>query len=587
MVLFRKKKAKKTEPDAKKSRGGLFSRAKLRTKLTFGIGIMIGILIVSFAFTAYLVMEIRDAQEQVHVISEIGDAVEDLNRLIQKKYILALELVYRNSITAEEELQQEAMRLDAIKETLSQSLVTREQKALFIEMQAYDDEFQKAMAENVLPALRKGDKELAMVWMSPLAEIANNFINRGEDLHEELHREQDEALSYINQVMVTSLRNMGIVLGIAILASLVIFFVVTRIVVNPLKQLVGISQKIAVGDLTGKELEIKTQDEMGQLLMSFNEMNKNLRALVSSITNTAQEVSAASQELAASSTQVGDGASQVASTVQEMAKGIGELSQQAESLASLGHDLLNNINRVDEQAQSMGEGARQVAQVVKAGGETTDQAVRQMSVIEEMVASTLTEMDKFEQSAKEIGQIVELITSIADQTNLLALNAAIEAARAGEQGRGFAVVAEEVRKLAEQAGEAAQGITKIIQEMQLDAGRAATNMHQSAEEVRKGGEVMASTHQAFLEINRVITGLLDQAAVVANLSKEMGEKAEEMSSAVDNVAAIAQENDAAALEIAGAAEEQSAAVEQIASSVNGLAELAQKLNRAVDQFTLE
>lgn len=565
----------------------MFSRAKLRTKLTFGIGIMIGILIVSFAFTAYLVMEIRDAQEQVHVISEIGDAVEDLNRLIQKKYILALELVYRNSITAEEELQQEAMRLDAIKETLSQSLVTREQKALFIEMQAYDDEFQKAMAENVLPALRKGDKELAMVWMSPLAEIANNFINRGEDLHEELHREQDEALSYINQVMVTSLRNMGIVLGIAILASLVIFFVVTRIVVNPLKQLVGISQKIAVGDLTGKELEIKTQDEMGQLLMSFNEMNKNLRALVSSITNTAQEVSAASQELAASSTQVGDGASQVASTVQEMAKGIGELSQQAESLASLGHDLLNNINRVDEQAQSMGEGARQVAQVVKAGGETTDQAVRQMSVIEEMVASTLTEMDKFEQSAKEIGQIVELITSIADQTNLLALNAAIEAARAGEQGRGFAVVAEEVRKLAEQAGEAAQGITKIIQEMQLDAGRAATNMHQSAEEVRKGGEVMASTHQAFLEINRVITGLLDQAAVVANLSKEMGEKAEEMSSAVDNVAAIAQENDAAALEIAGAAEEQSAAVEQIASSVNGLAELAQKLNRAVDQFTLE
>ena len=256
------------------------------------------------------------------------------------------------------------MRLDAIKETLSQSLVTREQKALFIEMQAYDDEFEKAMAENVLPALRKGDKELAMVWMSPLAEIANNFINRGEDLHEELHREQDEALSYINQVMVTSLRNMGIVLGIAILASLVIFFVVTRIVVNPLKQLVGISQKIAVGDLTGKELEIKTQDEMGQLLMSFNEMNKNLRALVSSITDTAQEVSAASQELAASSTQVGDGASQVASTVQEMAKGIGELSQQAESLASLGHDLLNNINRVDEQAQSMGEGARQVAQVV-------------------------------------------------------------------------------------------------------------------------------------------------------------------------------------------------------------------------------
>jgi len=498
-----------------------------------------------------------------------------------------LELVYRNSHTAAEELQQEAMRLDVIKEKLSQSLVANKQKALFIEMQAYDDEFQKAIIDNVLPAVQKGEKDLAVVWMSPLAQIANNFINRGEALQEELHLEQEEALSQIKQVMVTSIRNMSIVLVLAILGALVIFYIVSRIVVNPLKQVVGISQKIALGDLTGEELVVRSQDEIGQLLMSFNEMTRNLRGLIGNITATAQEMSASSQELAAGSTQVGNGASQVAATVQEMAKGIGGLSQQAENLASLGRDLLNSIRKVDEQAQSMGEGARQVAQVVTAGGETTDQAVKQMSIIDEMVGSTVTQVDKLGQSSKEIGQIVELITSIADQTNLLALNAAIEAARAGEQGRGFAVVAEEVRKLAEQSGEAAQGITGIIQEMQLDASRAVTNMHQSAGQVRKGSEVMESTRQSFLEISRVITGLVEEAAEVAKLSKEMEGGAEEMASAIDNVAAITQENDAAALEIAGAAEEQSAAVEQITSSVNGLAELAQELNRAVDKFSLE
>jgi methyl-accepting chemotaxis protein len=146
---------------------------------------------------------------------------------------------------------------------------------------------------------------------------------------------------------------------------------------------------------------------------------------------------------------------------------VSETSQQANSAAGASSQALSNVQAVaagaEQLAASVGEISRQVSHAL---GISTD-AVSQANRTNEIVSSLV-------QTTQKIGDVVELISSIADQTNLLALNATIEAARAGEAGRGFAVVASEVKNLASQTSRATSEISAQIAAVQSTTGEAAS-----------------------------------------------------------------------------------------------------------------
>lgn len=210
--------------------------------------------------------------------------------------------------------------------------------------------------------------------------------------------------------------------------------------VGGLRQVSVKAARIAEGDLTGREITIKSKDELGQLAGAFNTMLAKLKEIAGQLQEKSRSLASSSGELSAIAENVTAGAGETASTAGEVSSTVEQVSVNVQQVA-------------DASARASGyaeEGSRGIQRI-------TDQ----MEAIQRATAASGEIINGLNDSAVKISQIVELITQIAEQTNLLALNAAIEAARAGDAGRGFAVVADEVRSLAEQSSRAAKEIMAL------------------------------------------------------------------------------------------------------------------------------
>jgi len=247
-----------------------------------------------------------------------------------------------------------------------------------------------------------------------------------------------------------------------------------------------------------------------------------------------------------------------------------EMSARIEQIAATGKQI---AGIADDTSQSSAQGRKAVDKVMEQMRSIGNESVA--------VQKTIGELAK---GAREIGEIVTLISSIAGQTNLLALNAAIEAARAGEAGRGFAVVAEEVRKLAEESNQAAQQIAGLIKNNEAAMSQAIVATQASGEGVKTGIAVVESAGETFKTIAVAVDRLSAQIQEVTESINQIAAGSQELVLSVHNIDTVSKENAAEAQSVSAATEEQSASMEEIASSSQALAQTAAELQAAVANF---
>jgi len=224
-----------------------------------------------------------------------------------------------------------------------------------------------------------------------------------------------------------------------------------------------------------------------------------------------------------------------------------------------------------------------------------------MARIQKTVALSAAKVKDLDEKGQQIGEIVGAIEQIAEQTNLLALNAAIEAARAGEHGRGFAVVADEVRKLAEQAGNSTRQISSLIMSVKATVDETVQAIEGTTKEALSGAARSEEAGKALKQILTNAEQVADQASSVAELTHaatgsmstmasaaesnaqvaaEMASGAERVGSSISEVAAVGEES-------AAGAEELSASIEEVSASASELAKMSQDLEELVARFRVD
>lgn len=357
-------------------------------------------------------------------------------------------------------------------------------------------------------------------------------------------------------------------------------------VVTRLDKVIGATKKISSGNLRIDDIKISSADELGTLAESVNDMKFRLKALLTKIAECSERVAASSEELTAGTQHTNESINMVAGNMEIMSNGTAEQQRTVQLLEDEINDMRDKIDGLRDSAGQMESAAKESANNTTLGKTKVDAAIAMMENIAAQVNSSAQIVGELGKRSDEIGQIVETISGIAGQTNLLALNAAIEAARAGENGRGFAVVAEEVRKLAEQSGIAAENITKLIATIQRDTASAVESIEQSTQNVKNGREAVAHTGDAFRGIEAQVDKLNTNVAASMEHISAVNKRSTEILTAVARVRQIANQSNDNAASISAATQQQTATMQEVADASKTLAELANDLQGEVSQFKL-
>jgi methyl-accepting chemotaxis protein len=410
-----------------------------------------------------------------------------------------------------------------------------------------------------LDLLRKQARPALIDWLAHL----NTFIDLEKKKNEIVGNKVRESVDGFDVFM-------SLLCGGALLAGLVIGGWVV-LAMRPLRQLAETVRRLAADDLSVEVTGADRHDEIGAIagaVVVFKENMVNAKAMAEEQEALKARASAERKALRmqtadAFEAKVGSLVSMLSSdaanlqtTARSMSETAAQTNERATTVAASAGDASSGVQAVaaaaEQMTSSIREISRQVAQSTRITGKAVEDAHRTDAIVRALA-----------DSARKIGDVVELITGIAGQTNLLALNATIEAARAGEAGKGFAVVASEVKSLAAQTAKATEAIGAQITQIQGSTEEAVGAIDAIGAII---GEVntIASTIAAAVE---------EQGATTAEIARNVAQTATKTAEVTATIASVSQ-----------AATHTGDAAQQVLGAANGLSQRAEQLTREVNNF---
>ncbi len=297
---------------------------------------------------------------------------------------------------------------------------------------------------------------------------------------------------------------------------------INRVVIIPISKIVETLKAVASGDLT-KEINIDSEDEVGELSKWFNRMSKNipLVEIFKQIRDSINKTSIAANEITAVATQLEKGETEQAASVNEITATVEELSTSA--------------RQVNEKAESVSDQSKNALKIAYEGQKAVSATIEEMNNIKEKVEKIAEDILNLSEQTQQIGTIINTVNTISEQTNMLALNASIEAARAGEHGKGFAVVAAEVRKLADLSQKSTAKIETLIREIQAATNSTVMATEEGSKSVDAGVKKVLQAGDTITSVISTTKETYDSVQGIAIASRQQSLAIEQVSEAMTDI----------------------------------------------------
>ena len=561
-------------------------------KVTFKILILVAISAIGLLFVGYRgYSSINAAAEELNFLYErelqcvnyLGQATETM-RTIQVRSMQAI----ADPARADEVMKTQAKDIKAFDEVLDSyegKIKDKPEKVAKVnELRKSWDKFKVS-----LPAVIKAVK--AEGSAAGTAEYNRAGKNDTVVLRDQLRSLSDESVAEaaaVNEANKEGSQSAITSMIIYIVASVVLLLLVSYVIVRasktPLSEMIDTCYRLKSGNFVANGQVSQRGDEFGDVERALADMAKSVNGFLNEVSKSAEQIASASEELTASSMQSADAAVSVAQSV----TGAADVVAGQQTAVDKGNvevkKITQSVENISHEAEAVASSSAQAASRATEGTNEVNRSVQQIYTVKESSQYASDLVDKLGARSNEIGAIVDTISDLAGQTNLLALNAAIEAARAGEQGRGFAVVAEEVRKLAEQSGDAAQQIAQLISGIQNDTSKAVDAMNKGNDAVVEGTKSVEGLSRVFEEIADIVNQVSDKVNHMSKSVLEVAQQAEGVTNEMGRIDNGARKVADEMQSVSAATEEQSASAEEIASASDALAKLAQDVQSVLRRF---
>ncbi|MBM6646249.1 methyl-accepting chemotaxis protein [Bacillus sp. RIT 809] len=408
-----------------------------------------------------------------------------------------------------------------------------------------------------------------------------NYSNEQAKLREQSIEQIDQSSLLIEYIVFLSL-------VICIIVALILAWWFSGKLVKPIEQIDTKLKELASqeGDLTAR-LQVNSNDEIGAIATSFNNMLENLQHIINRVQKTSVEVQNASENMLEKTNTSRDATIKVQSSMSNLNASIQSQTSSMEESSTAMDDMAMSVQRIAESASSVAELAVATSEHANDGSTVIQKSISQMTTIHEAVNATSEVVERLITHTKYIDAAVQSISNIAEQTNLLALNASIEAARAGEQGKGFAVVADEVRKLAEQSKTAATDINQLLHQIQNDTKTASSMMSQGRSEAFEGINVIREAGSSFTTIVGQVNTVSTQIQDISATAEEMAASAEEMNASLNNIASISNEVSSETVATAQFAAQKVVVMNEMTLTAKQMKQTVEELDQLVSHFKTE
>ena len=543
----------------------MFDALKLKEKLLGGISV---ILLLMLVMGAVAMLELRSIRQNLtDIVDDRYPKVVLSNQVIKRTLDngrLVRNAVFQNeaSAVADTIAKAEANRQKNIEDLAKLDAMLNTPKGRELMKGIADSGAQLAANYDKLYVLLRAnqDPEAVDFILKQFAPSNNAYMTALEAMAVFQSGKMDEGKGDALAAIASANTIMGWVSLVSLVAGIGIALLLAAQIVKPLRQAVGMAERIAEGDLCPVQ-GVDVRDgrcETRQLLAALESMRLRLND--------------AFQEIRSSAGYVADSAAQLSSMSEQVAVSAQRQAESTSSAAATLEELTVSINHVADNAHDASDQANQAGSLARRGNDDVGDAAQRILAVNHSVEATAGEMATLTREVQEIGNIVTVIRDVADQTNLLALNAAIEAARAGEAGRGFAVVADEVRKLAERTTVSAQEITRMVSAIQQNAGQVVGSMAQSRQSVDGVSASAGRTTEIMQQVQLSADAVLQAISNINGALTEQRGASQELAKGMETVAQMAEEN--------------SATVEELATTSGQLMGLSQTLQGVVARFRL-